>query len=346
VRLRDLAERFGGQIRGDDTRAIDGVATLEHASASEVSFLSNPRYRAALANSSAGAILISDEDAGSIDSGGRTLWVGDNPYARFAHVAQFFATQHSLPPSAGIHPSAVVDGSAQVDAGVHIGPGAVIGAGAHVGAGSVVGAACIIGAGTRIGAGSLLHARVTIYPDCVVGARAILHSGVVIGADGFGFAREGVAWVKIPQTGRVVIGADVEIGANTTIDRGALDDTEIGDGVKLDNQIQIGHNCRIGAHTVIAGCTGIAGSTTIGARCMIGGAAMIIGHLSIADDTTVSVATVVSHSIIKPGVYTGFYPMAENAQWEKNAALVRHLDRLRERVRALEKLLPQQKGGA
>jgi UDP-3-O-[3-hydroxymyristoyl] glucosamine N-acyltransferase len=144
----------------------------------------------------------------------------------------------------------------------------------------VIGPNCHVGRGTRIGRGTRLYANVTIYHDCVIGEDCILHSGVVIGADGFGFAREkSGAWVKIPQTGRVVIGNDVEIGANTTIDRGALDDTVIGDGVKLDNLIQIAHNVRIGEHTIMAGCAGVAGSTTIGARCMIGGQAGISGHL-------------------------------------------------------------------
>ena len=133
-----------------------------------------------------------------------------------------------------------------------------------------------------------LHPRVVLYANSVLGPRTIVHSGAVIGADGFGMAEQDGRWLKVPQVGRVVIGADVEIGANTTIDRGAFGDTVVEDDVKLDNQIQIGHNCRIGAHTAIAGCTGIAGSTTIGRNCKIGGAAMIIGHLDIADGTTIS----------------------------------------------------------
>jgi UDP-3-O-[3-hydroxymyristoyl] glucosamine N-acyltransferase len=346
VPLRELVERFGGVMRGDLERAVTGVATLESASPESVSFLANPRYRSVLSTTRAAAVIVSAEEADAATDSGAVFWVADNPYAHFARVAQFFAARATPTDAPGIHPSAIVDGSAEVAAGAHIGPGTIIEAEVRIGGGTVVGPACVIGAGSRVGPGSRLHARVTIYPRCVVGPRAVIHSGAVIGADGFGFARDGASWIKIPQTGRVVIGADVEIGANTTIDRGALDDTEIGDGVKLDNQIQIGHNCRIGAHTVIAGCTGIAGSTTLGERCMIGGAAMILGHLTLADDTSISVATVVSHSITKPGLYTGFYPMAENASWEKNAALIRHLGRLRERVRALEQLLPQTKGRA
>ena len=159
----------------------------------------------------------------------------------------------------------------------------------------------------------------------------------MIGADGFGMAEEGGRWLKIPQLGRVVIGADVEIGANTTIDRGALDDTVIEDDVKLDNQIQIGHNCRIGAHTAIAGCVGIAGSTQIGRNCKIGGAAMISGHLDIPDGTVVGAATVILSSIEKPGVYTGAFPVTEHATWKRIAVELRRLPELARRLRALER---------
>ena len=162
----------------------------------------------------------------------------------------------------------------------------------------------------------MLHPNVTVYARCVVGARTIIHAGAVIGADGFGMAEEGGRWLKIPQVGRVVIGADCEIGANTTIDRGAIDDTVIEDDVKLDNQIQIGHNCRIGAHTAIAGCVGIAGSARIGRNCKIGGAAMIAGHLTIADNTVISGRTGVFHSIDKPGVYTGAFPALPHREWQ------------------------------
>ncbi|WP_025915433.1 UDP-3-O-(3-hydroxymyristoyl)glucosamine N-acyltransferase, partial [Herminiimonas sp. CN] len=172
---------------------------------------------------------------------------------------------------------------------------------------------------------------------CEIGQRGIVHSGAVIGTDGFGFANEGGAWIKIPQTGRVIIGDDVDIGANTCIDRGALADTVIENGVKLDNQIQIGHNCHIGAHTAMAGCVGVAGSAKIGKYCTFGGAAMVLGHLSIADHVHVSSGSMVSRSILEAGQYTGFYPLAKNADWEKSAAIVRNLASMREKLRSLEK---------
>ncbi len=181
----------------------------------------------------------------------------------------------------------------------------------------------------------ILHANVTIYDRCVVGARSIVHCGAVIGADGFGMAEEGGRWLKIPQIGRVVIGADVEIGANTTIDRGAIDDTVIEDDVKLDNQIQIGHNCRIGAHTAIAGCVGIAGSTRIGRNCKIGGAAMITGHIDLCDGVIVSPATGIMRSIDRPGVYTGFWPGQPHGEWKRIVLEAQGLRELAARVRRL-----------
>jgi UDP-3-O-[3-hydroxymyristoyl] glucosamine N-acyltransferase len=188
-----------------------------------------------------------------------------------------------------------------------------------------------------LGAHSRLGPRVVLGRGCAVGERCILHAGVVIGADGFGFAAHEGRWEKIEQLGAVRIGDDVEIGANTCVDRGALEDTVIEQGVKLDNLIQIGHNVRIGAHTAMAGCVGVAGSARIGAHCTVGGGAIILGHLEVADHVHVSAATVVTRSIVKPGQYSGVYPFEENASWERNAATLRQLHGLRDRLRALEK---------
>jgi UDP-3-O-[3-hydroxymyristoyl] glucosamine N-acyltransferase len=238
----------------------------------------------------------------------------------------------------GIHPSAVVDATALVHASAVIGPLVVIEADASVGAECRIDAGCYIGRGASVGAGSHFHPRVSFLANCHIGKNGILQSGAVIGGDGFGFANEAGAWIKIPQTGGVRIGDDVEIGANTTVDRGALADTIIEDGVKLDNQIQIGHNCRIGAHTAMAGCVGVAGSAIIGKYCTFGGAAMVLGHLTIADRVHISSGSMVSRSILEAGQYTGFYPLAKNADWEKSAAIVRNLPSLREKIRALEKI--------
>jgi UDP-3-O-[3-hydroxymyristoyl] glucosamine N-acyltransferase len=241
-----------------------------------------------------------------------------DPYLYYARLSQWWAEEGAE--QAGVHPSAVVE------------PGARIAADAHIGALSYIGAGAVIGAGTRIAA------RVTVGARCVIGARCIVHSGAVIGADGFGFAPAADGhWEKIEQLGAVRIGDDVEIGANSCIDRGALDDTVLADGVKLDNLVQIGHNVQVGAHTAMAGCVGVAGSARIGAYCTLGGGAIVLGHLELADRVHVSAATVVTRSILKPGTYSGVFPFDDNAAWEKNAATLRQLHALRDRLRALEK---------
>ena len=258
---------------------------------------------------------------------------GETHVSRYLHVVELVEndkTEISLADAQARNPSAMIG------EGVDIGPLAVIEAGVRIGDGARIGAHCVIERNAVVGAGTRLAPRVTLGFDCKLGERCILHSGVVIGADGFGFAPDRGTWVKIEQLGAVTIGNDVEIGANTCIDRGALEDTVIEDGVKLDNQIQIGHNVRIGAHTAMAGCSAIAGSTTIGKHCTIGGAAMIIGHLTLADNVHISMGTAITRSIAKPGQYSGVFPFDDNASWEKNAATLRQLHALRDRIRALE----------
>lgn len=311
---------LGGHLRGDPARSIQGLAPLESAGPNELSFLSNPRYRQQLAASRAGCVIVAPALEAEALARGDCI-VADDPYLYFARATQLWKRERdkARPPPPAVHPSAVVDPDAVIDPSARIGP------------------LCVVERGARIGAGTVLVSRVTVGEDCVVGARCILHPGVVIGADGFGFAPHAGAWEKIEQLGAVRIGDDVEIGANTCIDRGALADTVLEDGVKLDNLIQIGHNVRIGRNTAMAACTGVAGSTVIGAQCTIGGAAMIVGHITIADHVNVSAGTFVSRSILKPGTYTGIFPMDDNAAWERNAATLRQLYQLRERVRALEK---------
>ena len=340
TRLGELIERLGGQLVGDPKLEVSGIAPLSDAGASHISFLSNSKLRAQAAQTGAAALILSpndDEAVAATYQGARI--VTKNPYAYFARAAQYFESLTAIVPEPGIHPSASVAGGAKVDPSAHVGPNATIETGAVIEAGAVIGAGCFVGREAFIGEGTQLFANVTFHARCRIGKRGILHSGAVIGTDGFGFANEGGVYIKIPQTGRVVIGDDVDIGANTTVDRGALADTIIEDGVKLDNQIQIGHNCHIGAHTAMAGCVGVAGSAKIGKYCTFGGAAMVLGHLTIADHVHISSASMVSRSISEPGQYTGFYPLAKNAEWEKSAAIVRNLDTMRDKIRALEKTL-------
>jgi UDP-3-O-[3-hydroxymyristoyl] glucosamine N-acyltransferase len=318
LQLGEIVAALGGELHGDPTLRIDGLAPLESAQRGHLGFLSNPRYRAQLDASAAGCVIVAPALRDAALARGACI-VADDPYLYFARATQLWKRTHAKPSGPAIHPSAVIDADAVIGQDVRIGP--------H----------CVVERGARVGDGTVLKARVHVAEDCVIGARCVLHPGVVIGADGFGFAPSPQGFVKIEQLGAVLIGDDVEIGANTCIDRGALADTVIEDGVKLDNLVQIGHNCRIGRHTVISGCTGIAGSATIGAHCMIGGAAMILGHLTIVDRVHVSAGTFVSRSISKPGLYTGIFPMDDNASWEKNAATLKQLYTLRERIKALEK---------
>ena len=340
TRLGDLVERFGGQLVGDPNLEVQGIAPLDSAGASHISFLSNSKLRALAAQSRAAALIVApldDQTVAATYEGARI--VTTNPYAYFARVAQYFADLDAIVPAPGIHASAVVDVGARVDPSAHVGPNVVIEAGATIGPGVVIGAGCFVGRDAEIGEDTALLANVTFHARCKIGKRGILHSGAVIGTDGFGFARENGVYIKIPQTGRVLMGDDVDIGANTTVDRGAMADTVIEDGVKLDNQIQIGHNCRIGAHTAMAGCVGVAGSAIIGRHCTFGGAAMVNGHIEIADHVDITAGTLVAHSIKEPGRYTGYYPITRNAEWERNAALLRNLPTLREKIRALERAL-------
>jgi UDP-3-O-[3-hydroxymyristoyl] glucosamine N-acyltransferase len=340
IRLTEMVERLGGELIGDAALTVAGIAPLDAATASHITFLSNAKFRSQAERTQAAALILSPQDHAALGATyGGTRIVTANPYAYFAHVAQWFAALAAPPVALGVHPSAVVDPTADIAAGATIGAHVVIEAGASIGDGAQIDAGCFIGRGAVIGAQTHLYARVTVQHGCRIGQRGILHPGVVIGADGFGFANESGVWVKIPQVGRVVIGDDVEIGANTTIDRGALADTIIGNGVKLDNQIQIAHNCQIGDHTAIAACAGIAGSAIIGKYCSIGGAAMIHGHITIADRVHVSAGTLAMRSISEPGQYTGFYPITKHGDWEKSAALLRNLPTMREKMRAMEKMI-------
>jgi UDP-3-O-[3-hydroxymyristoyl] glucosamine N-acyltransferase len=313
-----IVERLGGRLLGSPDFSIVGLASLELAQADQISFLSHAKYTPLLGQSQAGCVIVSPAfETAVLDR--LSAIVVDDPYLYFARLTRLWK-QVCRPVSPGprIHPSAIVDPSAMVADDAVIGP------------------LCVVERGAQVGPASILKSRVTLGEDCRIGARCIVHSGVVIGADGFGFALYQGQWEKIEQLGAVRIGDDVEIGANTCIDRGALEDTIIGDGVKLDNLIQIGHNVHIGAHTAMAGCVGVAGSARIGAHCTVGGGAVVLGHLSLADHVHISAASVVTRSIHQAGHYTGMFPLDSNANWEKNAASLKQLSRLRERIKALE----------
>ncbi|WP_334106843.1 UDP-3-O-(3-hydroxymyristoyl)glucosamine N-acyltransferase [Methylobacillus sp.] len=332
--LREIVSRLGGELQGQDDILITRVASLVNARAGQISFLTDSKYRAALAATQASAVILKPEHS---DATVLPRILTDNPYAYFAKVSELLNPAPSYEP--GVATTASIASSATVPASCTIMDHVVIGEQVVLGEHVVIQPGCVIGEGVEIGAGTVLHANVTLYHHCVIGERCNIFSGCVIGGDGFGYAPEHGRWVKIPQVGRVVIENDVDIGANTTVDRGAIDDTIIHEGCKIDNLVQIGHNCRIGAHSVIAGCVGIAGSAVLGQQCRIGGAAMILGHLEIADGVTVSPGSMITRSLTKPDTYTALMPFQSHDDWLKTAAGIRRLGELADRVKQLEKQL-------
>ena len=343
--VQALADTGRAHLHGDPDVLIERLAPLEAAGPSDLCFLSHPKYLAKLAQSRAACVIVSPQMREAAIRRGACI-VADDPYHYFALVTQLWKRAHVAAVAAQIHASAVIDPTATIAPDVSVGAFCCVGPGARIGIGARIAEHCVIGRNALVGAGSRLSARVTIGDDCRIGERCIVHSGVVIGADGFGFAPHDGQWIKIEQLGAVQIGNDVEIGANTCIDRGALQDTILEDGVKLDNLVQIGHNVRVGKHTAMAGCVGVAGSATIGAHCTVGGGAIVLGHLQLADHVNISAASVVTKSILKPGHYTGLFPIDDNHAWEKNAATLKQLHTLRERLKLAEKILLNRPGSA
>ena len=335
-----LAKEFpNARLIGNSNQLIESLSPLDTAAGNSLAFLSHPKYTQKLTQSKAACVVVGLAAESAAEKRGAYIVV-DDPYFYFARLTQVWKRHHSVAKATGIHPTAFIDPLAKLAEGVFVGAFACINAGAVIAADVHIGEHCVIGQGAAIGESSRLYARVTLGECCVVGERCIVHSGVVIGADGFGFAPHDGHWEKIEQLGNVRIGNDVEIGANSCIDRGSLQDTVIEDGVKLDNLIQIGHNVRIGAHSALAGCVGVAGSASIGAHCTIGGGAVVLGHLTLGDHVHISAASVVMRSILKAGNYTGLFPIDDNATWEKNAATLKQLHTLRDRLRVVEKQLP------
>jgi len=258
---RELAELLGGVLIGRPDILLEAVASLRNAGPADLSYAEEKFYPDAR-QSRAGCILVK---AGEFP--GQDIIIVASPKLAFAKAAEHLYAQTG--DETFIHPSAVVERDATVGKGTRIGPG------------------CTIGVGVRIGDGCILYPRVTIYPDVEIGNNVIIHSGAVIGADGFGFVRDGNRYLKFPQVGRVIIEDDVEIGANTCIDRGSLETTIIRRGTKLDNLIQIAHNVEIGEHTVIAAQTGISGSSSVGDHSILGGQVGIGEHAQLDPNTII-----------------------------------------------------------
>jgi UDP-3-O-[3-hydroxymyristoyl] glucosamine N-acyltransferase len=329
--LDDIVKALGGSVIGDGSVLIHRVSSLANAKTGDISFVNDAKYQKAVASSGASAFILRRAHA---DLTVAPRIIAENPYAYFAKVSALLNPQTSVSP--GVAPSAVISETAKVPASCSIGALAVIGDNVVLGKNVVIGSGSVIENDVIIANGARIEPNVTVKHHCEIGQNCHIFSGAVIGSDGFGYAEEAGRWIKIPQVGRVILHASVDVGANTTIDRGALDDTIIEEGVKLDNLIQIGHNCIIGAHTVIAGCVGVAGSARIGRHCKIGGAAMILGHLEIADNVTISPGSMITRSLTTADTYTALMPFQTHKAWLNTAAKIRHLDDFANKIKQLE----------
>jgi UDP-3-O-[3-hydroxymyristoyl] glucosamine N-acyltransferase len=334
VKLRELAERLGCERLGDSEVEIRGVAGLEQAGPGDLTFLANPKYAAHLAGTKASAVVVAPGQETSLPR-----LVAKNPYLTFARAVGILCPPPR--PAAGIDPGARVDPTAVLGADVHVGAFAVVGPRARVGARTVLRPHVVLYEDVSVGADCLLHSGVQVRERCRIGDRVVVQNGAIIGADGFGFARdEGGQYHKFPQVGTVVIEDDVEIGALTAIDRAALGETRIGRGTKLDNLVQVGHSVRIGRDSVLAGQVGIAGSTTLGDRVTLAGQVGVAGHLTIGDGVIATAQTGIPSSIEDGKIVSG-YPAIDNRAWLKSSAVFAKLPELQRRVRDLEARLAE-----
>lgn len=339
MKLRDLAERLGCELRGDGEVEIERVAPIEAAGPGELTFVANPRYEKHLATTRASAVILA---AGAAECAIPSLRSA-NPYLAFARAIDQFHRPVAVPP--GIHASAVVSPSAKIGRDVSIGPCSVIGDDVTIGDGSVVGAHNVIYPEVSIGARFRSHAHVTVRERVRIGNDVTLHSGAVIGSDGFGYALDNSgAILKITQAGNVVLEDGVEIGANATIDRATVGSTVIRRNAKIDNLVMIAHGCEVGEGSMLAAQVGLAGSTQIGRYVRMGGQVGAAGHLSIGDGAQVAAQSGVSNSI-PPGVTVGGSPAIDAGLWRRVMAALPRLPELLRRVRRIEKSLGAEDDG-
>lgn len=329
--LKELVEHIGGEIQGDANVMITSMGTLEGSKTGQMSFLSSSKYKKAMSKTQASAVILKAADAEFCSV---NKIIHPDPYVAFAKAAQLLDSTPIQTP--GISAEATIHASAQIGKNASIAAGVVIDKNVKIGDNARIGANTVIGEGAEIGDDLNLRANVTIYHKVILGNRVSIHSGTVIGSDGFGYANDKGVWVKIPQTGTVLVGDDCEIGANTCIDRGALDNTIIGSDVIIDNLVQIAHNVTVGDHSCICGGTGIAGSSNIGKYVVIAGTCVVNGHIDICDKVQITGFSMVTKSITEPGVYSSGMPVQTNREWQRNTVRLRQIDKLVDRVKTLE----------
>ena len=342
--LAELAARVGGTVQGDGALRLDGVAPLEDAGPSHISFFSNRKYRKAFEASRAGAVIVEpDEDVPA----GRTVLRAAPAYLAFAKISTaFHPPREPLPevaPEAAIHPSAKVHPSAQVM------PFASVGARAEVGPRTILFPGVHLGEDVRVGADCTLYANVVVRERCVIGDRVILQPGCVIGADGFGFALDlqgegrGPRHYKVPQVGIVVVEDDVEIGANSCVDRATLGVTRIGRGAKIDNLVQIAHNVEVGPLSILASQVGISGSTRLGMGVVAWGQAGLVGHITVGDRANIAAQAGVA-SDVDAGARVAGSPASPDVQWARNSAVFNRLTEMRRELRELRAAVARLRG--
>ncbi len=328
--LGELAERVGGEVQGSPARELDGVRTLSEAGPGHLSFLTSPKYLEQARASSAGAIL-TGRDA---RLPGRDLLRTAQPQLALAEILRLFHPAVVHPP--GIHPTAVVGEQSAVASSAAVGPYVVLGRGVTVGEDCVLHAHAVVGDGCRIGANVVLHPHVVLYPGVSLGDGVEIHAGTIVGSDGFGYATVRGVHHKVPQVGRVEIGADVEIGALTAIDRALLGATSIGAGTKIDNLVQVGHNVVVGERSILCGQAGIAGSARLGAGVVLAGQAGVSGHLEVADGAQVAAKSAALAAVPARTAVAGI-PAIPIAAWRRQQAILRRLPEIWKRLRAVEK---------
>ncbi len=334
--LQEVANLVRGELVNLSSEIeVSGISSLDKAGETELSFLSDKRYKNKASESKALALLVDKSNASGM--GDRAHVIVKDPYGAAIILAESFLVKSEFKP--GVHATAIVDETAEVDSSASIGPYCIVGKNVKVGAGSVIESGVKVEDDVTIGSATHVHSNAVIYRESVIGSNCIIKASAVIGGVGFGYTQDNNGNSKqVPHLGKVLIGDDVHIGSSSTIDRGSFDDTVIQNGVKIDNQVQIGHNVRIGTNTVIAGCSAIAGSTHIGSFCMLGGGARISDHLTFTDGVMLSGNSVVGKSIEQPGVYAnGFFGLESYRDWAKKVVLFKNINKMDRRLKDLEK---------
>jgi len=338
--LREIAAEVGGTVEGDAEARIEGVAPLESATPAQITFLANPRYVKAALGTKAGAILA----APGVDLPGLTVVRVKDPYLSMARVLAIFHPPRL--PGPGVRAGATVGESCSIHPTAAVLEGARIGARVTIGAGTTVHPCAVVGDDCTIGSQCVLHPNVTLYPETILRDRVVVHAGAVLGSDGFGFAHDGSAPVKIPQVGNVVVESDVEIGAGTTIDRATFGSTVIGRGVKIDNLVQIGHNVTIGEGSILVAQSGISGSTKLGKGVIVAGQSGAVGHITIGDGSKIGAKSAVTHDL-PAGSFVIGHPAVDAGTWKRSVAAFGRLPEILKRLRRLESAggAPRRGGG-